>query len=148
MIDASADYHQPVYGIERQYQTSFLYITHDLATAYYISDYIAVIIAAASSSLGTMCCRARNTIIPSAPDSPTLKEVVQQQSRYQWHGSHDRSRKTQFTTDAKGSIPWQTSTTNTNRAVGHIRIVLNGSAEVIPSWMLSSQRSLLRMGAR
>lgn len=29
-------------SIKAQYKTSFLYITHDLATAYYISDYIAV----------------------------------------------------------------------------------------------------------
>lgn len=29
-------------SIKEQYKTSFLYITHDLATAYYISDYIAV----------------------------------------------------------------------------------------------------------
>ena len=28
--------------LKEQYKTSFLYITHDLATAYYISDYIAV----------------------------------------------------------------------------------------------------------
>jgi peptide/nickel transport system ATP-binding protein len=28
--------------LKEQYRTSFLYITHDLATAYYISDYIAV----------------------------------------------------------------------------------------------------------
>jgi peptide/nickel transport system ATP-binding protein len=28
--------------LKERYQTSFLYITHDLATAYYISDYIAV----------------------------------------------------------------------------------------------------------
>jgi peptide/nickel transport system ATP-binding protein len=28
--------------IKEEYETSFLYITHDLATAYYISDYIAV----------------------------------------------------------------------------------------------------------
>jgi peptide/nickel transport system ATP-binding protein len=28
--------------LKQQYQTSILYITHDLATAYYISDYIAV----------------------------------------------------------------------------------------------------------
>lgn len=28
--------------LKQQYKTSFLYITHDLATAYYISDYIAV----------------------------------------------------------------------------------------------------------
>lgn len=28
--------------LKEKYQTSFLYITHDLATAYYISDYIAV----------------------------------------------------------------------------------------------------------
>jgi peptide/nickel transport system ATP-binding protein len=28
--------------LKEQYETSFLYITHDLATAYYISDYIAV----------------------------------------------------------------------------------------------------------
>ncbi len=29
-------------SLKQQYNTSFLYITHDLATAYYISDYIAV----------------------------------------------------------------------------------------------------------
>ncbi len=29
-------------ALKEQYKTSFLYITHDLATAYYISDYIAV----------------------------------------------------------------------------------------------------------
>ena len=29
-------------ALKEQYRTSFLYITHDLATAYYISDYIAV----------------------------------------------------------------------------------------------------------
>ncbi|MFN8487175.1 MAG: ABC transporter ATP-binding protein [Caldilineaceae bacterium] len=29
-------------ALKQQYKTSFLYITHDLATAYYISDYIAV----------------------------------------------------------------------------------------------------------
>ncbi|HSV86261.1 MAG TPA: ABC transporter ATP-binding protein [Levilinea sp.] len=29
-------------AIKQEYQTSFLYITHDLATAYYISDFIAV----------------------------------------------------------------------------------------------------------
>ncbi|HWQ11478.1 MAG TPA: ABC transporter ATP-binding protein [Roseiflexaceae bacterium] len=29
-------------ALKREYKTSFLYITHDLATAYYISDYIAV----------------------------------------------------------------------------------------------------------
>lgn len=29
-------------ALKQQYRTSFLYITHDLATAYYISDYIAV----------------------------------------------------------------------------------------------------------
>ena len=29
-------------SLKEQYNTSFLYITHDLATAYYISDYIAV----------------------------------------------------------------------------------------------------------
>jgi ABC-type oligopeptide transport system ATPase subunit len=29
-------------ALKAQYRTSFLYITHDLATAYYISDYIAV----------------------------------------------------------------------------------------------------------
>ena len=29
-------------ALKQEYQTSFLYITHDLATAYYISDYIAV----------------------------------------------------------------------------------------------------------
>jgi peptide/nickel transport system ATP-binding protein len=29
-------------ALKQQYQTSILYITHDLATAYYISDYIAV----------------------------------------------------------------------------------------------------------
>ncbi len=29
-------------ALKQQYNTSFLYITHDLATAYYISDYIAV----------------------------------------------------------------------------------------------------------
>ena len=29
-------------AIKEEYKTSFLYITHDLATAYYISDYIAV----------------------------------------------------------------------------------------------------------
>jgi oligopeptide/dipeptide ABC transporter ATP-binding protein len=29
-------------SIKEQYNTSFLYITHDLATAYYVSDYIAV----------------------------------------------------------------------------------------------------------
>jgi peptide/nickel transport system ATP-binding protein len=29
-------------ALKHEYQTSFLYITHDLATAYYISDYIAV----------------------------------------------------------------------------------------------------------
>jgi peptide/nickel transport system ATP-binding protein len=29
-------------SLKEQYKTSFLYITHDLATAYYISDYIAV----------------------------------------------------------------------------------------------------------
>lgn len=29
-------------NLKERYQTSFLYITHDLATAYYISDYIAV----------------------------------------------------------------------------------------------------------
>jgi peptide/nickel transport system ATP-binding protein len=29
-------------SLKEQYRTSFLYITHDLATAYYISDYIAV----------------------------------------------------------------------------------------------------------
>jgi peptide/nickel transport system ATP-binding protein len=28
--------------IKEEYETSFLYITHDLATAYYISDYVAV----------------------------------------------------------------------------------------------------------
>jgi peptide/nickel transport system ATP-binding protein len=29
-------------SLKQQYNTSFLYITHDLATAYYVSDYIAV----------------------------------------------------------------------------------------------------------
>ena len=29
-------------SLKQEYQTSFLYITHDLATAYYISDYVAV----------------------------------------------------------------------------------------------------------
>ena len=29
-------------ALKTQYKTNFLYITHDLATAYYISDYIAV----------------------------------------------------------------------------------------------------------
>ena len=29
-------------SIKQEYETSFLYITHDLATAYYISDYVAV----------------------------------------------------------------------------------------------------------
>ena len=29
-------------SLKEQYNTSFLYITHDLATAYYVSDYIAV----------------------------------------------------------------------------------------------------------
>jgi peptide/nickel transport system ATP-binding protein len=29
-------------ALKQEYNTSFLYITHDLATAYYISDYIAV----------------------------------------------------------------------------------------------------------
>jgi peptide/nickel transport system ATP-binding protein len=29
-------------ALKQQYRTSILYITHDLATAYYISDYIAV----------------------------------------------------------------------------------------------------------
>ena len=29
-------------SLKQEYQTNFLYITHDLATAYYISDYIAV----------------------------------------------------------------------------------------------------------
>ena len=30
-------------ALKQEYKTSFLYITHDLATAYYISDYIAVL---------------------------------------------------------------------------------------------------------
>jgi peptide/nickel transport system ATP-binding protein len=30
-------------ALKQEYRTSFLYITHDLATAYYISDYIAVL---------------------------------------------------------------------------------------------------------
>lgn len=30
-------------ALKQEYKTSFLYITHDLATAYYISDYIAVV---------------------------------------------------------------------------------------------------------
>src|SRR5690606_34896474 len=29
-------------SIKQEYKTSFLYITHDLATAYYISDFVAV----------------------------------------------------------------------------------------------------------
>jgi peptide/nickel transport system ATP-binding protein len=29
-------------ALKEEYKTSFLYITHDLATAYYISDYIVV----------------------------------------------------------------------------------------------------------
>jgi len=29
-------------ALKQEFNTSFLYITHDLATAYYISDYIAV----------------------------------------------------------------------------------------------------------
>ncbi|MEZ4675768.1 MAG: ABC transporter ATP-binding protein [Caldilineaceae bacterium] len=44
MIDALADehHHQSFPLVKRGVRYSFLYITHDLATAYYISDYIAV----------------------------------------------------------------------------------------------------------
>ncbi len=44
MIDASLRMNivNLILSLKTKYNTSFLYITHDLATAYYVSDYIAV----------------------------------------------------------------------------------------------------------
>jgi peptide/nickel transport system ATP-binding protein len=40
-------------SLKEEYQTSFLYITHDLATAYYISDYVAVMYRGCIVEFGT-----------------------------------------------------------------------------------------------
>jgi oligopeptide/dipeptide ABC transporter ATP-binding protein len=57
--------------IKQEYRTSFLYITHDLATAYYISDYIAVMYR------GTIVEFGDARAILSAPQHPYTKLLLE-----------------------------------------------------------------------
>jgi peptide/nickel transport system ATP-binding protein len=59
--------------LKQQYKTSFLYITHDLATAYYISDYIAVMYRGTIVEFGA----ARSVLTnPQHPYSQLLLESI------------------------------------------------------------------------
>lgn len=60
-------------SLKQTYNTSFLYITHDLATAYYISDYIAVMYRGAIVEFG----KARNILTsPQHPYTQLLLESI------------------------------------------------------------------------
>jgi oligopeptide/dipeptide ABC transporter ATP-binding protein len=60
-------------SLKQTYNTSFLYITHDLATAYYISDYIAVMYRGAIVEFG----KARNILTsPHHPYTQLLLESI------------------------------------------------------------------------
>ena len=57
-------------SLKQEYNTSFLYITHDLATAYYVSDYIAVMYRGAIVEFG----KARNIL--TSPQHPYTKLLL------------------------------------------------------------------------
>lgn len=60
-------------SLKQQYNTSFLYITHDLATAYYVSDYIAVMYRGAIVEFGN----ARDILIkPQHPYTQLLMDSI------------------------------------------------------------------------
>ena len=60
-------------SLKEQYNTSFLYITHDLATAYYVSDYIAVMYRGTIVEFGEAKSILRN---PQHPYTQLLLESV------------------------------------------------------------------------
>lgn len=51
-------------SLKQEYKTSFLYITHDLATAYYISDYVAVMYRGCIVEFGTAKAVLKNPLHP------------------------------------------------------------------------------------
>ncbi len=57
-------------SLKQEYKTSFLYITHDLATAYYVSDYIAVMYRGTIVEFG----KARNIL--TSPQHPYTKLLL------------------------------------------------------------------------
>jgi peptide/nickel transport system ATP-binding protein len=60
-------------SLKQEYNTSFLYITHDLATAYYVSDYIAVMYRGAIVEFG----EARGILInPQHPYTQLLLDSI------------------------------------------------------------------------
>ena len=67
-------------SLKEDYRTSFLYITHDLATAYYISDYIAVMYRGALVEVG----KAR--VVLSNPQHPYTRLLLDSipSTRHRW----------------------------------------------------------------
>ena len=65
-------------SLKETYQTSFLYITHDLATAYYISDYIAVMYRGALVEVGAAKFVLRN---PQHPYTRLLLDSIPETNR-------------------------------------------------------------------
>lgn len=65
-------------SLKQDYKTSFLYITHDLATAYYVSDYIAVMYRGTIVEFG----KARNILTnPQHPYTQLLLDSIAQTGR-------------------------------------------------------------------
>ena len=60
-------------SLKETYKTSFLYITHDLATAYYISDYLAVMYRGTLVEVGEARAVLRN---PQHPYTRLLLESI------------------------------------------------------------------------
>jgi peptide/nickel transport system ATP-binding protein len=70
-------------SLKETYKTSFLYITHDLATAYYISDYIAVMYRGGIVEIGEAKSVLRN---PQHPYTRLLLESIPS-TKHKWEQS-------------------------------------------------------------